>query len=801
MATENAGSVIYQVDIETRELVSGTKQVNIQLEILQKGFDRTDKDAKSLSDSIKRANGGFSGFAAGLKNVIAPLLGVASAMAALRKLVDVQRQFDILNAGLITATGSAKNAKIAFDALSAFAADTPYDLAQAVDGFTKLVNLGLTPSEAALQSYGNTASALGKDLNQMIEAVADAATGEFERLKEFGIRAKKEGDNVSLTFRGVTTTVKNNAAEIEGYLIALGQNEFAGAMAERMKTLDGAIANLGDSWDALFRNISDAGLGDILESSVRLATEALDELNAQLASGQLEGYLDAIGSKFDGWGSDIGQTLAIISDLFTDETGRWDALLQNNVQTMINTFKDFPENVRAFIQIMTVEVLAGFDKVTAYARAFNDGINAIFSDDTFEGVGARLESELAGVNSARESSLTDILAERDAALNSFSRQTAAADELRRTYDELSAARGGDVLAGFARGGSGGDGGDTESPAEAKARKRAEEKAKREAKKREELIVKAEQKARKEARERAEQQQTILGQEDPIAGEQQRFAQQIANLKMLNEAKLIEDQRYLDLKAQAEMAHDEQMKILQEENFRRQSVANELLLASLDQLQQGATNALVGLVTGASNGEDAIRSLATSILNEAVGALVQLGVEQLKNFVMGQTQQAAAAATGAATGAALTASYAPAAAAASIASFGGAAASGLAALASAIPTALGLFGGRQYGGPVAANGVYRINETGDPEVFNASNGQQFMLPNRRGEVVSNRDATKGGGANVQVNVINQTSGAQVQTQTRQTEDQQVIDIIVSDLMNDGKTQKAFSQKFGTKPVGR
>ena len=67
---------------------------------------------------------------------------------------------------------------------------TPYSLQQAVDGFTKLVNLGLTPSEAALQSYGDTSAALGKDLSQMIEAVADAATGEFERLKEFGIKAK-----------------------------------------------------------------------------------------------------------------------------------------------------------------------------------------------------------------------------------------------------------------------------------------------------------------------------------------------------------------------------------------------------------------------------------------------------------------------------------------------------------------------------------------------------------------------------------------------------------------------------------
>ena len=96
--------------------------------------------------------------------------------------------------------------------------------------FTKLVNLGLTPSETALQSYGDTSAALGKDLSQMIEAVADAATGEFERLKEFGIKAKNQGDTISFTFRGVTENVKNNATEIENYLIKLGQVNFDGAM-------------------------------------------------------------------------------------------------------------------------------------------------------------------------------------------------------------------------------------------------------------------------------------------------------------------------------------------------------------------------------------------------------------------------------------------------------------------------------------------------------------------------------------------------------------------------------------------
>jgi phosphotransacetylase len=60
---------------------------------------------------------------------------------------------------------------------------TPFSLSKAFKGFIKLKALGLQPSEAAMLSYGNTASAMGENLNQMVEAVADAATGEFERLR------------------------------------------------------------------------------------------------------------------------------------------------------------------------------------------------------------------------------------------------------------------------------------------------------------------------------------------------------------------------------------------------------------------------------------------------------------------------------------------------------------------------------------------------------------------------------------------------------------------------------------------
>lgn len=300
---------------------------------------------------------------------------------------------------------------------------------------------------------------------------------------------------------------------------------------------------------------------------------------------------------------------------------------------------------------------------------------------------------------------------------------------------------------------------------------------------------------------------LLGQMDPIAGEDQRYQTELENLKKLNEAKLLEDQRYLELKTQAEQQHDATMKQLEEERFRRQAAGNEMIMATLDQVQQAGTNALTGLITGASNGADAMRQLAGAMLNQVVGALVKVGIEQAKNFIMGQAQQAAAATTAAATGAAMASAYAPAAAAASVASFGGAATAGLTAMAAAIPAMLGMFaGGRQYGGPVGAGGMYRINENGAPEVFQAANGRQYMLPNTRGEVISNGDATAQGSPQISLQIIN--NGPPVSaTATMDGNNLRVtLDAVEQDFANkvssgQGLYPKAIEGAYGFKRAGR
>lgn len=262
--------------------------------------------------------------AASIKRLALQYFGLQAAISGVRKLIDVNREFDKLTAGLVTATGSAQAANDTFEVLQDFAAKTPFSLRETTDGFVKLVNYGLTPSERAMRAYGNTASALGKDLGMMIEAVADAQTGEFERLKEFGVKAKQEGDRVTFTFRGVSTTVNKTSKEIQEYLIALGETNFSDAMANRMDTLDGKLSNLGDAWDKTFREIGNSPIGDLIRDGVDTAIRALEALteamNSDIATGMSAGLR--------AFGIEARAAYEIVQGMLRGDSKRIDAAIQ-----------------------------------------------------------------------------------------------------------------------------------------------------------------------------------------------------------------------------------------------------------------------------------------------------------------------------------------------------------------------------------------------------------------------------------------------------------------------------------------
>lgn len=319
---------------------------------------------------------------------------------------------------------------------------------------------------------------------------------------------------------------------------------------------------------------------------------------------------------------------------------------------------------------------------------------------------------------------------------------------------------------------------------------------------------------------AENNRQLLRQMDPIVNESKRFEDELESLRKLNEEKLLEDQRYLDLKGQAERAHATNMQALQEANFRAQSQWNEMMMASLDALGSSGTSAISGLIVGLHSGADAAWMLGNAVLNEVVGSFVQMGIAQVKAWVMGKAAQSAAAAgylasvTGqvaANTALAAQAAFASTAAipvvgpglapAAAATAAGLAAGFGAPAIAAASTT---LAGGRQYGGPTQPGKMYRINENGAPEVFNAANGQQFMLPNTRGHVVSNEDASvsKGGeGApRITLNLIEDASRAG-QVDQQQFNDEYILSVCVASIHGGTQLAGAIEGTYGSRRQGR
>ncbi|WP_116329103.1 tape measure protein, partial [Enterobacter hormaechei] len=209
--------------------------------------------------------------------------------------------------------------------------------------------------------------------------------------------------------------------------------------------------------------------------------------------------------------------------------------------------------------------------------------------------------------------------------------------------------------------------------------------------------------------------------------QQSYQKGKINYDQFVAAKAATDAQYLALKTAQENQFNEQMTAAQWQLLSQQGLGYEMLTSAVDAFSGNASNALTGLITGTMSAQDAMRSLGNTMLNSVVNALVQVGVEALKNFIIGQTLGAAATAAGASQAAILATAWAPAAAMASLASFGANSVPAMTGIASTVGLAQGLAltGMRYNGGPVNAGGLYQVGERGKPEIYQASTGKQYM----------------------------------------------------------------------------
>lgn len=242
------------------------------------------------------------------------------------------------------------------------------------------------------------------------------------------------------------------------------------------------------------------------------------------------------------------------------------------------------------------------------------------------------------------------------------------------------------------------------------------------------------------------QQSALGEIDPVQQLENQHAQQLALIQQFETQKGQITQRGLELMNAANTQYEQARIAAQWEIYRNQSTTNQLMADAVDSLQSGATNAITGLINGTQSLQESFANIGTTILNSVVGSLVQMGIELAKSQLMGQAAATASLASTMAQATVAASAWAPAAMSASIATMGSAAAVGQTAYAGSLLAAKGMAvaGAREHGGPVSANSMYRVGEGGKPEIYQANNGSQYMIPGDNGRVISNRDMRSGGG---------------------------------------------------------
>ncbi|ATW92709.1 tape measure protein [Enterobacter hormaechei] len=320
------------------------------------------------------------------------------------------------------------------------------------------------------------------------------------------------------------------------------------------------------------------------------------------------------------------------------------------------------------------------------------------------------------------------------------------------------------------------------------------------------------KAERERTEAANKFSTIQGKTSKTAGLDSQYQKDIADIQLyaqLYPQKIGEAEA---ARAAIEQQYRDQRNAAMWEEWAQQNAATQAAAAAFTAFGNNASNTLTGLITKSMDAEEAAKSLGRTVLNSLVNTFVQMGVEWVKSAIMGQTATTAAVAasttaqaagiatttaTSTAAAAATTAAWTPAAIMSSVASFGGAVAIGLGAMAGI----LALSGKRKNGGPVSAGGMYQVGEGGMPEIYQASTGKQYMIPGDNGRVISNKEMTAGGGGGVVINIQNYTSSSVDAQAGTDANGGVTVDVIVADLNNGGPISNAITSNMNVKRTPR
>lgn len=349
-------------------------ELSAQIQGLKQGLDSASKEISKFNtntnNAAKNTEKDFDAIgstASKVGGIVAGAFAVGSIVNFGRGVIAATSEFQKFEAVLSNTLGSSSAAQLALSQIQEFAATTPFQINELTGAFVKLANQGFTPNITQMRLLGDLASSTGKSFDQLAEAILDAQTGEFERLKEFGVRAAVAGDQVTFTFKGIKTQVDNTSEAIRGYVLSLGAAEgVSGSMEKISGTLGGRISNVQDSFTQLQTTIGQIN-GGVLFTFVGLLQKALSYFNEII-------NLDLKKEQFAMEGLNMTEQRAVIAN-YNAELSKIGSI--NNVDKLNNQLKYIQTNLEFYQQAMLNETDEHNREVAfSYFNAYKDIRNA-----------------------------------------------------------------------------------------------------------------------------------------------------------------------------------------------------------------------------------------------------------------------------------------------------------------------------------------------------------------------------------------------------------------------------------------
>ncbi len=872
MAEQDGGSLVYQVDIETAKMVTGSRQAAVVLGEMEKQANRSSKAVDGLTSSADSAGRSMSGFKSVLSGV-ASAISVALIIDYGKAFLTVADNITQLQSRILRLSTDAAAAMSTFETLTAIASTTGAslrDTAKLWEAMTSaLKGTGATNTQIlaltdTLQKIGRVGGSSTEEMANALRQFGQSISSGTVRAEEFNSileqmpeLARQIGAGMGLSMGQLRQAMLEGKLSAQDALNAIMKQSSAvnDEFSKLPRTMDQASNSLTISLQNLIGKMNEAmGASATMVKVIDSISAAIDRLSGKTeTASQKIADLTSTGEMYarrartwswlglDGW-SEQNQALAALSNKAATLIGDMNSVAkasENAANGTINFNNSGTANPKQDALVKRSQRRIELSKLEGEARARlqavydaedagiskNDPRVKKLQDQYAEierNTKAQKESNAEGKKSANQA---ESVAQKLANLKQQSELAAdSTSELSREQAILTAQQSlgkGATRAQIAEAGAyAAKRWDTANAIKAQA---AAEKLLPEAKEnasyaqdvkdlntalaakkisQEQYNTTAEQleqqhqvnlaKIRSEAVVSPKQQ--AAGMVDPVQQLANENAQKLALIQQFeNDGTLAHDQA-LALRTAADRQYEQQRTEAQWQLLSQQSLGYNMLTSAVDAFSGNASNAITGLLTGTMSAQEAMRSLGNTILNSVINSIVQVGVEALKNYILGQTLGAASVASSVGMAATTASAWAPAAAMASLATLGANAAPAAAGITSTVGLAggLALAGARYNGGPVSAGAMYQVGEQGKPEIYQASTGKQYMIPGDNGKVISNKDMQGGGGINVNVS-INNTNGSYVDHQVSSDGNGGVsMEIFIADMDNGGPMSQAISR---------